>query len=157
MDSGTVGRILGIIRVLRPRHEHSGWLKERLDYGKKYDVNLTRNRRILHYGCFSSNNSERSRQWRAQSLSGSISTGSRHPQVYATKATHDDPTCRLAVRVTGKGSDEKEFPVHPISKGEGEFMRANTLVELMEGVTKLEIPKRPRRCLFWKYDRNRAI
>ncbi|CAG8120048.1 unnamed protein product [Penicillium olsonii] len=75
--------------------------------------------------------------------------GKRHPRVWATEATLEDPGSRLAIRVGIRDSDDREIGFeYPSSDSWQACYKANRLVDELNGDSYLEISKRPRRHLF---------
>ncbi|CAG8068722.1 unnamed protein product [Penicillium olsonii] len=74
--------------------------------------------------------------------------GERHPHVWATEATLEDPGSRLAIRVGIRGSDDREIGFeYPACDGWEACYKANRLVDELHGDSCFEISKRPRRHL----------
>lgn len=75
--------------------------------------------------------------------------GERHPRVWVTEATLEDPGSRLAIRVGIRDSDDGEIGFeYPSSDSWQACYKANRLVDELNGDSYLEISKRPRRHVF---------
>lgn len=75
--------------------------------------------------------------------------GERHPHVWATHATLEDPGSRLAIRVGIRDSDGREIATeYPSSDTWQAWYKANRIVDELNGDSCLEISKRPRRHIF---------
>ncbi|KAJ6125273.1 hypothetical protein N7471_012590 [Penicillium samsonianum] len=75
--------------------------------------------------------------------------GERHPHVWATNATLEDPGSRLAIRIRIRDSDGREIATeYPSSDTWQACYKANRIVDELNGDSCLEISKRPRRHIF---------
>ncbi|CAG8321667.1 unnamed protein product [Penicillium salamii] len=75
--------------------------------------------------------------------------GERHPYVWATGATLQDPGSRLAIRVEVRGSSDRKIGVeYPSADFWQACYKANRLVDELNGDSCFEISKRPRRHIF---------
>ncbi|KAB8261064.1 hypothetical protein BDV32DRAFT_137719 [Aspergillus pseudonomiae] len=77
--------------------------------------------------------------------------GQRHPKVYATSATDDDPACRLAFYVRFTDSTGSEVRYYERNANTSPLFRANTFVDVLaNSVPDEQIAKTPRRYLHYK-------
>ncbi|KAB8210838.1 hypothetical protein BDV34DRAFT_220017 [Aspergillus parasiticus] len=83
--------------------------------------------------------------------------GQRHPEVYATSATDEDPACRLAFHVRFTDSTGSEVKYYERNTNTSPLFRANTFVDILANdVPDEQIARTPRRYLHFKKGKSPA-
>ncbi|OJJ55566.1 hypothetical protein ASPSYDRAFT_1159393 [Aspergillus sydowii CBS 593.65] len=75
--------------------------------------------------------------------------GQQHPHQYALSATHDDPACRLALRVRIKDTAGIETVYYEQNSNERPLYRANSFVDILNRRSPFDIASTERRYLFY--------